>query len=242
MAETVQAGTLYLVSTPIGNLEELSRRAESILRGVDLVAAEDTRTTRVLLEHYDIHVELVSYHTWNENRRTPELIGRLLGGASIALVSDAGTPGISDPAYRIVRSAIDAGCPVLPVPGPSALLAALVVSGLPMDRFLFEGFLPQKKGRATRISRLGTEERTIVLYESPHRLLKTLKECRAVMGERQISVSREITKRFEETVRGTFSDVISRFEKGGIKGEFVVVIGPPDFHPELSHDRMTVEE
>jgi 16S rRNA (cytidine1402-2'-O)-methyltransferase len=228
MPEELQPGGLYIVSTPIGNLEDISARAIGILSSVSMIAAEDTRTTRVLLDRYSIKKPLVSYYSYNEERRIPELIDHLKKGDTIALVSDAGTPGISDPAYRMVRSALDEKIPVIPIPGPAAFLAALVVSGLPMDRFLFEGFLPQKKGRKTRIEKLKDEERTIVLYESPHRLLKTLTEIQAAFGERRVSVSREITKKFEETVRGTLAEVIAHFTKNGIRGEFVIVVEGTD--------------
>jgi 16S rRNA (cytidine1402-2'-O)-methyltransferase len=221
-------GTLYIVSTPIGNLEDLSFRAAKILAGVDLIAAEDTRTTAVLLDHYQIRKPLVSYFSHNEARRTPELIERLRAGLSIAVVSDAGTPGISDPAYRIIRAALDGGIPVIAIPGASALLPALVSSGLPTMRFAYEGFIPVKKGRKTFFERLKKEERTIVLYESPHRLLKTLQQLRDALGDRRISVSRELTKRFEETVRGSIDELITHFSTHPIKGEFVLVIEGAD--------------
>jgi len=218
-------GTLYIVSTPIGNLEDLSFRAAKILSGVDLIAAEDTRTTSVLLDHYQIRKPLLSYFSHNEARRTPELVAKLRSGLSIAVVSDAGTPGISDPAYRVIRAALDEGIPVIAVPGASALLPALVASGLPMQRFAYEGFIPVKKGRKSFFERLQKEERTIVLYESPHRLLKTLHQLQEALGDRKISVSRELTKKFEETVRGTIAEVITHFSTHPIKGEFVLVIG-----------------
>jgi 16S rRNA (cytidine1402-2'-O)-methyltransferase len=226
MDEPVQRGTLYIVSTPIGNLADISLRAVRTLSGVDLIAAEDTRTTRVLLDRYEIRKPLVSYHSYNEARRTPELISRLKGGEAVALVSDAGTPGISDPAFRIIVSALDSGVPVTAVPGASAFLPALIVSGLPSHRFAFEGFLPVKKGRRTRLERLREEEATIVLYESPHRLLKTLRELREVLGDRDISVSRELTKKFEEVIRGGVSAVEEHFTKHPVRGEFVIVVAP----------------
>ncbi len=224
MNTTVQPGTLYIVSTPIGNLEDITYRAVSVLSHVDLIAAEDTRTTSILLKHYNIHKPLISYYSYNEIQRTPELIQKLKGGVSIALVSDAGTPGISDPAYRIIRASLDEHIIVVAIPGASAVLPALIVSGLPADRFVFEGFLPIKKGRKTKLEHLATEERTIVLYESPHRILKTLRELQEYFGDREISVARELTKKFEEIIRGKISDAHSYFLSKSIKGEFVLVV------------------
>ncbi len=224
MSEEVRRGTLYVISTPIGNLEDISLRAIRILSGVDLVAAEDTRKTKTLLDHFDIRKPLVSYYSYNEARRTPELIARLKQGEAIGIVSDAGTPGISDPAYRILRSALDERLPVIAIPGPSAFLPALIVSGLPLDHFVFEGFLPVKKGRKTKLEELRSESRTIVLYESPHRLLRTLGELRTFLGDRDAAVSRELTKKFEETARGRLSELIEHFSRRGIRGEFVIVV------------------
>jgi 16S rRNA (cytidine1402-2'-O)-methyltransferase len=224
MSEPVQRGTLYIVSTPIGNLEDISIRATSVLSGVDLIAAEDTRTTRVLLDRYGIRKPLISYHSYNEARRTPELVMKLQSGVSVALVSDAGTPGISDPARRIIVTAMEAAIPVKPIPGPSALLAALIVSGLPVERFAFEGFLPVKKGRKTKLDRLREETETIVLFESPHRLLRTLRELRVVLGDRQIAIARELTKKFEEVVRGSVATVLEHFTSNPVRGEFVIVV------------------
>jgi 16S rRNA (cytidine1402-2'-O)-methyltransferase len=220
----ISAGTLYIVSTPIGNLEDITFRAVNILSGVDLIAAEDTRTTKVLLDHYNIRKPLISYYSYNEARRTPELVAKLKAGHSIALVSDAGTPGISDPAFRIIRASLDENVPVIPVPGASAFLTALTVSGLPIDHFIFEGFLPVKKGRKTKLEQLRTEARTIILYESPHRLLRTLGDLLEFLGDREISVSRELTKKFEETRRGKISSLISHFSSHAIRGEFVLVV------------------
>jgi len=224
MAEEAPQGTLYVVSTPIGNLEDISFRAITILSTVDLIAAEDTRTTGVLLHHYDIKKPLVSFYSYNEARRTPELIGKLKSGLSIALVTDAGTPGISDPAFRMIRAAVDEAIPVVAIPGPSAFLPALIVSGLPVDRFAFEGFLPVKKGRRTKLEQLRGEQRTIVLYESPHRLLRTLEDLQTNLGDRQISVARELTKKFEEIVRGKIADVRRYFSCRAVRGEFVIVV------------------
>ena len=218
------AGTLYIVGTPIGNLQDITFRAVHILSHVDLIAAEDTRTTNVLLRHYEIHKPLISYHSYNETRRIPELIAKLKTGASIAVVSDAGTPGISDPSNRLVRSAIEAQVPVVAIPGPSAFLPALITSGLNVDRFVFEGFLPVKKRRRTKLEELRSEDRSIIVYESPHRLLRTLGDFLEVLGDRNISVAREITKKFEEVRRGTISSVISHFSAHPIKGEFVIVL------------------
>jgi 16S rRNA (cytidine1402-2'-O)-methyltransferase len=217
-------GTLYIVSTPIGNLEDISLRALNVLRGADLIAAEDTRTTGNLLRHYDIRKPMVSYFSRNEERRVPELVAKLKEGSSIAVVSDAGTPGISDPATRLISAAIANDVPVVAIPGATAFLPALIVSGLPTTSFVYEGFLPIKKGRNTMLAELAREERTIVLYESPHRLLRTLGDLKEALGDRQVSVAREITKKFEEVVRGTISDAIAHFTKHRIRGEFVLVI------------------
>ncbi|HTK82741.1 MAG TPA: 16S rRNA (cytidine(1402)-2'-O)-methyltransferase [Bacteroidota bacterium] len=224
MTEPVQSGTLFIVSTPIGNLEDITYRAVNVLGAVDLIAAEDTRTTKVLLDRYNISKPLVSYYSFNEVRRVPELIAKLKGGASIAVVSDAGTPGISDPAYRIIRAALDEHLTVIAVPGATAFLPALVTSGLATHRFAYEGFLPVKKGRMTMLNKLKTEERTIVLYESPHRLMRTLNDLLEAFGDREIAVAREMTKKFEEIVRGKISFAIRHFEKATIRGEFVLVI------------------
>jgi 16S rRNA (cytidine1402-2'-O)-methyltransferase len=224
MNTAVQPGTLYIVSTPIGNLEDITYRAVSVLSTVDLIAAEDTRTSSILLKHYNIHKPLISYYSYNEVQRTPELILKMKNGTSIALVSDAGTPGISDPAYRVIRAALDEHINVVAIPGASAVLPALIVSGLPSDRFVFEGFLPLKKGRKTKLKQLATEERTVVLYESPHRILKTLRELQEYFGDRQICVARELTKKFEEIIRGTISEAHSCFLSKSIKGEFVLVV------------------
>ncbi len=219
-----QPGTLYVVSTPIGNLGDITLRAIEILRNVDLIAAEDTRKTRVLLKHYDISTECRSCFSGNERRRIPGFLEELRAGKSLAVVSDAGTPAVSDPAGLLISAAADAGFSVIPVPGASAVLAALVSSGFRVDRFRFEGFLPQKKRRRARIADLAGETRPIVLYESVHRLLKTLRELRDVLGDRRISVSRELTKLHEETIRGSISEVAAHFERHAPRGEFVIVI------------------
>ena len=222
------SGILYIVATPIGNLEDMTYRAVKVLSSVDLIAAEDTRTTKVLLDHYQIAKPMVSYFSYNEKQRTPQLIQQLIDGKSIALVSDAGTPGISDPAHRIVTAAIEHSIPIVPIPGPSAFVSALIVSGLPLDHFVFEGFLPVKKGRKTKIQSLQSESRTIVLYESPHRVLKTLTEIHAAWGERHVVVARELTKKFEEIVRGPLSSVLKALSTKPPRGEYVLVISGTD--------------
>ena len=224
MPEEIEKGTLYIVATPIGNLDDISFRAVKILSGVDAIAAEDTRKTRVLLNHLNIKKELISYYSYNEEKRVPYLIHRLKQGESIALVSDAGTPGISDPAFHILRAAVVTGIPVKAIPGPAAFLPALIVSGLPMHRFVFEGFLPLKKGRKTRIEELAQEKRTIILYESPHRLIMTLQQVLEHFGDREISLSRELTKKFEEVLRGKLSAVLQALSSRSLKGEFVIVL------------------
>jgi 16S rRNA (cytidine1402-2'-O)-methyltransferase len=224
MSEEIVKGALYLVSTPIGNLDDITLRALHILKGVDLVAAEDTRKTGFLLSHLGIEKPLLSYFSYNERKRIPELLERMRNGASIAVVTDAGTPGISDPAYLVVREAVAAGLRVIASPGASAVLAALVISGLPTDRFVFEGFLPVKKGRKTRFEALAKEERTIVIYESPHRIEKTLGDLQTHMGDRQVAVVRELTKKFEEVERGTAAAVLERIRSKTPRGEYVLVV------------------
>jgi 16S rRNA (cytidine1402-2'-O)-methyltransferase len=228
MPENVQPGTLYLVATPIGNLEDITYRAVKILSAVDLIAAEDTRTTKVLLDHYDIHKPMISYFSYNEQFRAPQLIEKLKAGQSIALVSDAGTPGISDPAFHVVQQALAASVPVIPVPGASAFLSALIVSGLPIDRFVFEGFLPLKKGRKTKFESMKSELRTIVLYESPHRIVRTLEDIREYLGNRNVVVARELTKKFEEITRGPVETVLAQVSAKQPRGEYVVVIEGAD--------------
>ncbi len=222
--EAVAPGTLYIVATPIGHLQDISHRAIEVLKGVSLIAAEDTRTTRVLLDHYQIITPTVSYHSHNEVRRVPQLIDRLRAGGSVAVVSDAGTPGISDPASVVVRAALQHGFPVVPIPGATAFVSALVVSGLRTDRFVFEGFLPVKKGRRTRLTELATEERTIVLYESPHRIERTVRELLEHLGDRRVVLARELTKKFEEIYRGRLSEAVVHLEKKSPRGEFVVIV------------------
>jgi 16S rRNA (cytidine1402-2'-O)-methyltransferase len=224
MESSAIPGTLYLVATPIGNLDDITYRAIKVLASVDLIAAEDTRKTKILLDHYAISKPMVSYFNYNERQRTPQLIEKLLQGQSIALVSDAGTPGISDPAYHIVHSALASDIRIIPIPGPSAFISALIVSGLPTDRFVFEGFLPVKKGRKTKLGILSTEPRTIILYESPHRILKTLGEIQSVFGDRNVVVARELTKKFEEIVRGPISSILPQLTGKPTRGEYVLVV------------------
>jgi len=221
------AGTLFVVATPIGNLEDITLRALRVLRGVDLVAAEDTRRTRTLLQAYGVRAPMVSYFEHNQARRGPELLGRLQGGARIALVTDAGTPGVSDPGFRLVRLCRDAGVPVVPVPGASALVAALSAAGVPADRFVFEGFLPVKPGRRlTRLRELQALGRPVVLYESPHRLLAALEAIGAVFGEAEVVLAREVTKRFEEFRRGTAGTLRAALAAAAVRGEVTLVVNP----------------
>lgn len=224
MSEVIQKGALYVVSTPIGNLDDITLRAIHILGSVDRIAAEDTRKTKILLDHLGIRKPLVSYFSYNERRRSPELIAALRGGSAVAVVTDAGTPGISDPASVVIRDAVDAGITVIASPGASALLAALIVSGLPTDRFVFEGFLPLKKGRKTRFETLAGEPRTIVLYESPHRIARTLDEVLRYMGDRQVALVREVTKKFEEVRRGPVSRLCEEVRVRPPRGEYVLVV------------------
>ena len=219
---SLDQGTIYIVSTPIGNLGDFTQRAVEILSTVSLIAAEDTRRTRILLNRYEIQTPLSSYNSYNKFKKGPLFMSRLKKGESIALVSDAGTPGVSDPHYHLVQLAIDEGVFVNAVPGPSALLAALTVSGLPMDKFVFEGFLPRKKGRATRLAKLAEEKRTLVIFESPNRIQKTLKDILTVFGNRQVAIARELTKIHEETIRGNLEDIGNQDRKW--KGELTLVI------------------
>jgi 16S rRNA (cytidine1402-2'-O)-methyltransferase len=216
---------LFLVPTPIGNLEDITLRAIRILKEVDLILAEDTRVTRKLLNHYDINTPLKSYHAHNEHRIKETIITQLKQGFKIALVTDAGTPGISDPGFLIVRTCIENNIEVECLPGPTAFVPALVKSGIPSDRFTFEGFLPHKKGRKKKLEILSVEPRSMVFYESPHRLIKTLHDLAHYFGEdRLASVSRELTKKFEETINDNLNSIILYFEKSSIKGEFVIVV------------------
>ena len=218
-------GILYVVPTPVGNLEDMTLRAVRVLKEADVVLAEDTRTSGVLLKHFDIKNHLVSHHKFNEHGTSASIVERLKAGATVALISDAGTPGISDPGFYLVREAVNAGVTVQCLPGATAFVPALVSSGLPCDRFCFEGFLPQKKGRATRLEALKNELRTMVFYESPYRVLKTLQQFAECFGEeRRVSACREISKVHEESVRGTLAEVIAHFKETEPRGEFVIVV------------------
>jgi 16S rRNA (cytidine1402-2'-O)-methyltransferase len=228
-------GTLYVVATPIGNLEDLTLRALRVLREADLIAAEDTRRTRRLLARFEIATPVTSYFEHNKLQKGPEIVRRLSEGKTVALVTDAGTPGISDPGFLLVREARAAGIPVVPVPGPTAVATALSAAGIPANRFVFEGFLPAKRGkRAARLAALKELDTTVVLYESPHRLLATLEAIREVFGEVELVVARELTKQFEEILTGSPSDHLAHYRARAIRGEFTLVIprGCPD--PERS--------
>ncbi|MCH5179436.1 MAG: 16S rRNA (cytidine(1402)-2'-O)-methyltransferase [Prevotellaceae bacterium] len=217
---------LYIVPTPVGNLEDITLRALRVLKEVDLILAEDTRTSGVLMKHYDIHTPLRSFHKFNEHSAVKKIVEQLRGGVQMALVSDAGTPGISDPGFLLSRECARHGVEVQCLPGATAFVPALVSSGLPCDKFIFEGFLPPKKGRPTRLRQLAAEEHTIVLYESPYRVLRTLEQLSEVMdAERPVAVCREISKLHEQIVRGTFKEVIAHFRANEPRGEFVIVVG-----------------
>ena len=221
------AGTLYLVSTPIGNLEDITLRAVRVLGEVDLIACEDTRHTRKLLNHYDIKTKTVSYHDHNERERAAELLESLKLGSDVAIVSDAGTPGISDPGFRVVQMAIKEGLRVVPLPGPTALTSALVASGLPGDQFFFDGFLPARSGaRRTRLAELASVPATLIFFEAPHRIAESLRDAREILGEREAVVARELTKIHEEIVRGRLSELADRFSKAAheARGEMVLLI------------------
>ena len=216
---------LYLVPTPVGNLDDITLRALKVLQEVDLILAEDTRTSGQLLKHFDIHRPMLSYHKFNEHQTVAHIVERLLAGESVAVVSDAGTPGISDPGFLVAREAARAGVEVSCLPGATALVPALVASGLPCDKFCFEGFLPQKKGRQSKIESLKGEQRTMIFYESPYRVVKTLEQFAEAFGaSRQVSVCREISKIHEESVRGTLEEVIAHFKEKEPKGEIVIVL------------------
>ena len=237
-----RVGILYLVATPIGNLEDITLRALRILREVNLIAAEDTRHTRKLLTRYEIKTPLISYHEHNKEARLGELLGRLASGSSIALVSDAGTPGLSDPGYELVRAALDAGYTVTPIPGPAAPIAALVASGLPTDAFVFLGYLPRKTSENNRLlSGLVTERRTILAFEVPHRLRATLAAMEHAFGpDRPVAVCRELTKLHEEIMRGSLAEVRAHFESAEPRGEITLVIGAGD--SALAWDEQAVRE
>ena len=217
---------LYLVPTPVGNLDDITLRALKVLQEVDLILAEDTRTSGQLLKHFDIHRPMLSYHKFNEHQTVAHIVERLLAGESVAVVSDAGTPGISDPGFLVAREAARAGVEVSCLPGATAFVPALVASGLPCDKFCFEGFLPQKKGRQTRLQQLADEPRTMVFYESPHRIVKALQQFVEMFGaDRPVAVCREISKLHEEVVRGTMAEALAHFTENAPRGEFVIVVG-----------------
>lgn len=218
-------GILYIVPTPVGNLEDMTFRAVRVLKEADLILAEDTRTSSVLLKHYDIHGRVESHHKFNEHKTASMIKERILSGLDVALISDAGTPGISDPGFLLVRTCVAEGITVQTLPGATAFVPALVSSGYPCDRFCFEGFLPQKKGRQTLLKSLAEETRTMIFYESPYRLVKTLRQLAEFFGdERRCSVAREISKKFEEHRRGTLSEVAEWFEEHEPKGEIVIIV------------------
>ena len=227
-------GRLYIVSTPIGNLADITYRAVKTLRWVQFIAAEDTRRTRILLNKYNIETSVSSYNSYNKSKKGPVFVRKMEQGADMALVSDAGTPGLSDPLYHLVQSTLKAGLSVNTIPGPAAALAALTVSGLPMDRFSFEGFLPRKKRRTKTLEALAAEPRTVVLYESPRRLSQTLRDLYAVMGDRQVAITRELTKVHEEVIHGRLSDLAGSADQRKWKGEITLVIAGAAFgHREI---------
>lgn len=231
-------GLLYIVPTPVGNLDDMTFRAVKVLKEADFILAEDTRTSSVLLKHFDISNRLMSHHKFNEHGTAASVVERLKAGATAALISDAGTPGISDPGFFLVREAVSAGVTVQCLPGATAFVPALVSSGLPCDRFCFEGFLPQKKGRATRIAALKEETRTMVFYESPYRVLKTLQQFAENFGEeRNACACREISKMHEESVRGTLAELTAHFKENEPRGEFVIIVeGAPEKKAAKRHN------
>jgi len=225
---TNKLGTLYIVSTPIGNLADITYRAVEILKTVDIIAAEDTRRSRILLSNYDIKTKMISYYEHNKYQKIQKITENLLSGHNVAIITDAGTPAISDPAYKLVRQAIKVGCNIESIPGPSAVLASLVSSGLPTDRFIFEGFLPPKKGRKKRLENLINESGTIIIYENPLRLNRTIKQILEIIGDRPAVICRELTKIHEEKIRGTLSSLLELLSSKKLKGECVLLIGKDD--------------
>lgn len=218
-------GMLYIVATPIGNLEDITLRAIRVLKEADVIAAEDTRHTQKLLTRHDIRTPLTSYHDHNKEEKAPVLLSRMLEGKSVALVSDAGTPGISDPGYFLINLAVDQDIAVVPIPGATAAIAALSISGLPTDSFVFEGFLPSRQtARRKRLEELKAEKRTLLFYEAPHRIMNSLEDMAAVLGDRKAVVTRELTKVHEEAIRGTLSQILDRLRRGSQKGEFTVIV------------------
>jgi 16S rRNA (cytidine1402-2'-O)-methyltransferase len=236
------AGLLYVVATPIGNLEDITLRALRILKEVDLIAAEDTRHTQILLNHYDIHTPLTSYHEHNERTKAQPLVERLVRGENVALLCDAGTPAIADPGYRLVIEATRAGVRVIPLPGASALAAVLSASGLPTDRFVFEGFLPAKKQeRKTKLQALRNESRTLVFYEAPHRLMESLQDLQQILGDREIVVAREVSKVYEEFLRGTLDKIIAQLAEQTVKGEITLVVRGSTNESSVSEKELETE-
>jgi len=225
---TNKLGTLYIVSTPIGNLADITYRAVEILKTVDIIAAEDTRRSRILLSNYDIRTKMISYYEHNKYQKIQKITENLLSGHNVAIITDAGTPAISDPAYKLVRQAIKVGCNIESIPGPSAVLASLVSSGLPTDRFIFEGFLPPKKGRKKRLEKLINESGTIIIYENTLRLNRTIKQILEIIGDRPAVICRELTKIHEEKIRGTLSSLLELLSSKKLKGECVLLIGKDD--------------
>lgn len=224
---------LYIVATPIGNLSDITYRAVETLRQVDLIIAEDTRTSSKLLVHYEIETDMSSFHSYSSDSKIESIVEKLKNGQEIAMISDAGTPGISDPSFKLIQLALAAGVEVVPIPGVSAVITALSVSGAPIDKFIYLGFLPVKKGRKSLLEELAGENRTLVLYESVHRIEKTLKELLEYFGDRYVCVGREMTKKFEEFFRGDLSEAIEYFVKNKPKGEFTVVVSPASFRNPL---------
>lgn len=234
---------LYVVPTPIGNLEDITLRAINVLKSVDFILAEDTRTSSHLMRHLGIEKPMYSHHKFNEHATVGRVAESIAAGRDVALVSDAGTPGISDPGFLLVRKCVEQGIDVETLPGATALIPAVVQSGFPCDRFSFEGFLPQKKGRMKRLQELAEEERTVVLYESPYRVVKCLEQIAETMGdERRVAVVREITKKFEQTVRGSVNEVLVHFRSHEPKGEFVIVIAGKEYRPRNEQEADTEEE
>jgi 16S rRNA (cytidine1402-2'-O)-methyltransferase len=234
-------GTLYIVATPIGNLEDITLRAIRMLKEADLIAAEDTRHTKHLLDRYEIETQLTSYHDHNKEEKAPVLVARMLEGKNVALVTDAGTPGISDPGYFLINLAIDQKIHVVPIPGATAAIAALSISGMPTDRFVFEGFLPARHiARRKRLDELSREERTLIFYEAPHKIIRAVEDMLAVLGDRFAVITRELTKIHEEAIRGSLSEILKRLQEGTIKGEFTVIVHGASAEP-LKQDIDTTE-
>lgn len=234
---------LYVVPTPIGNLEDITLRAINVLKSVDFILAEDTRTSSHLMRHLGIEKPMYSHHKFNEHATVGRVAESIAAGRDVALVSDAGTPGISDPGFLLVRKCVEQGIDVETLPGATALIPAVVQSGFPCDRFSFEGFLPQKKGRMKRLQELAEEERTVVLYESPYRVVKCLEQIAETMGDdRRVAVVREITKKFEQTIRGSVKELLAHFRSHEPKGEFVIVIAGKEYRPRNEQEAKTEEE